>query len=244
MQVLLSDIISNKKLTWMKIKILILGLILSGIIFGQELKIKTGFGFADHISNTEPKDFYNEKDVPSIGYFFGNGIKVNTSVIYKFSPDSPDGTFLIGLHYEYHKSTSEREKYEILGDEIDVQSFGLSIGIGNYVGEKTFFYGSVGVFGKKYSGKGNDDFYELKYKNNYENGLAGRFTLGIDFNNIGDSPVGFSLDVNYEYGTVKRKNVEWSKDDGSAGIFIVTGDKVLPDHQYSINIGFFYLVNF
>lgn len=237
-------------------RVLIFVLLISSGSFSQSLKCKIGGSLNLHLRQKESSGAYNyqyshEIEYPSIAAFFDDGVGLNIDVSYRFgNENTKKGQTFFGLIYERCgiNSNSNDAKY-ILGENIMKTKFVPYYAYGIYLDPEdyyTFFYGFGGFVIKNYSGESiipgtfNGEEVNVDAKYSYTNSLSIRLGAGIDFENIGETPITISIQGAIEVGKISRGNVYYYYHGEKIGEGIPTGEKSMYDNTiyFVIYVGY------
>lgn len=209
----------------------------------QSLDFGLGFGLVGHRSNYSPNSQVTTENivVPTIGSFFENNFIYSAELQFCFL--SNKSTPFLQLGYSYESLSSSIIKPSILGDDLHINSFELSVGYGifhPYTKQSLLVFPSLGYVFKLYNGisnLGNNAHLEI----NYSNGAAIRLGLGAKIS-FYTSPISISGRLLYDIGTVQRKDIAVYQNGVVEDNLIPTGDKILPDQVFSVRINFAYRI--
>lgn len=206
----------------------------------QSIDAGLGIGYASHVANY---DYHNpSKDllVPSLGSFYGDNFAFSSD--FQFCFLSNKSSPLLQFSYDYESLNASISSPSILGDKLSINSFEFSIGFGIYYASDTtsfLFFPTIGYVIKSYKGK-NEVNSNLIMKINYSRGAALRLGMGAKIMNMVVLPISIMVRVYYDFGTVRRGNIEIDESGGNKEVMIPTGDLVLPDNIISVHLTFAY----
>ncbi|MBL1215215.1 MAG: hypothetical protein HND52_17745 [Ignavibacteriae bacterium] len=234
------------------IRIFLILIFTSAFVKSQTLKISVGGIYQFHlggITNKEPhiqNQLITSEQSPAISDFFSNNVGWNFSLGFRIPLAENGDGIILGFEYESIELSNENHNINstrILGKTLDIKTYAPFIGYGWFFNDgKIFLHNSFGLSLKDYGGKSNFGLYEVKH--NYKNGIFFKIISGIDFERLGDSPLTIGVGVKMEFGSISRRDVEYTLNGEKVGRLIPIGDKQLQDIQLSPFISISYQLNF
>jgi len=232
----------------MKFKFLILVFAIIPNLFGGSIAVKGLFNFNLHMkyetseNPNVPDQYQQTEQIPGIGQFFENGNFFGLEVAYRNKPQALDSYLQIGLGYSKHsiKSSFEEVNY-VFGEEIEINKFELSFGMGRYLPAKEnpiYLYGFLGPVLNIYEGDTKE--YNFKYKFEYENTVSFMLGGGAEINII---PLTFGLNIQakLDLANIERGNLKVYEDGDWILTAKPTGENRINDDIFTLSFGFTFL---